>query len=100
MPSVSAPHWRCIPPDAIAWREWDGEFVVRNERTGNSHLLGLLAGRVLRVLVEADGSLSVDSIAARIGHLQAAEEDTELCAAIDKILSEFHRLEFAMPVRQ
>ena len=98
MSSLSAPHWRCVPPDAIVWREWDGEVVVRNERSGSSHLLGPLAGRVLQVLLEADDALSVGAIAARLGDPPAAVGDSDWCAAIDEVLSEFHRLELAQPV--
>jgi PqqD family protein of HPr-rel-A system len=98
MSSAFAPHWRSVPPDAIVWREWDGEFVVRNERSGSSHLLGPLAGRVLQVLLEADGALSVEAIASRLNGPPVAAADPELCAAIDKALSEFRRLELALPV--
>jgi hypothetical protein len=99
MLSASAPHWRCVPPGAIVWREWDGEFVVRNERSGSTHLLGPLAGRVLQVLLEADGALSVGTIAARVGDPQAAAADSDWCAAIDEVLAEFHRLELAQSGR-
>ena len=95
--SVPAPRWRSVPPDAIVWREWNGEFVVRNERSGSSHLLGTLAGKVLQVLLEADGALSVAAIAARLDSQQAAAADADLCAAIDEVLAEFHRLELAEP---
>ena len=99
MSSLSAPHWRCVPADAIVWREWDAEVVVRNERSGSTHLLGPLAGRVLQVLLEADGALSVGAIAARVGDPQAVAADSDRCAAIDEVLAEFHRLELALPVR-
>src|ERR1700674_1811461 len=99
MSSLFAPHWRCVPPDAIVWREWDGEFVVRNERSGSTHLLGPLAGRVLQVLLEADGALSVGAIAARGGDPQAAAAGSDWCAAIDEVLAEFHRLEIAQSGR-
>jgi hypothetical protein len=100
MPSASAPqHWRCVSPDAIVWREWDGEFVVRNERSGSSHLLGLLAGSVLQVLLDAEGSLSVGAIAARIGDPHTAVADADWDAAISEVLAEFHRLELAQPAR-
>jgi hypothetical protein len=98
MSSAFAPHWRSAPPDTIVWREWDGEFVVRSERSGSSHLLGPLAGRVLQVLLEADGALSVEAIASRLDDPPVAPADPELCAAIDKALSEFRRLELALPV--
>ena len=97
MSAVSAPSWRSVPLGAIVWREWDGEFVVRNECSGSSHLLGLLAGKVLQVLLEADGALSVEAIAARLGEPQEAVGDADWCAAIDEVLAEFHRLELALP---
>jgi hypothetical protein len=95
--SVLAPRWRSVPPDAIVWREWDGEFVVRNERSGSSHMLGTLAGKVLLVLLEADRALSVADIATRLDSQQVREANSDLCAAIDEILAEFHRLELAEP---
>lgn len=97
MSSAFAPHWRSVSRDAVVWREWDGEFVVRNERSGSSHLLGPLAGRVLQVLLEADGALSIEAIASRLND-PPVTADPELCAAIDKALSEFRRLELALPV--
>jgi hypothetical protein len=99
MSSASAPLWRSLPHDAIVWREWDGEFVVRNERSGSSHLLGPLAGRVLQILLEADGALSVADIEVRLGDPQAAAIDSDWCAALDEVLAEFHRLDLAQPVR-
>lgn len=100
MSSASAPHhWRSVAPDAIVWREWDGEYVVRNERSGSSHLLGPLAGSVLQMLLEAEGALSVQAIAAGLDDPQGATVDADRCAAIDEVLSEFHRLDLAQPVR-
>ena len=99
MPSASTPVWRCVPPDAIVWREWDGDVVVRNERSGSSHLLGPLAGRVLQILLESESALSVADIAARLGDPQAVAADSEWRAAIDEVLVEFHRLELAEPAR-
>ena len=99
MSSLSAPRWRRVPRDAIVWREWDGEFVVRNERSGSTHLLGPLAGTVLQILLDADNTLSVWDIAARLGDPQAVAADSDWCAAIDRVLAEFHRLDLAEPVR-
>ena len=97
MSSALAPHWRSVSPDAIASREWDGEFVVRNERSGSTHLLGPLAGRVLQVLLEADAALSVADIAARLDDPPALAAAPDRCAAIDAVLSEFKRLGLAEP---
>jgi PqqD family protein of HPr-rel-A system len=94
MPLPSAPRWRSVRPDAIALSEWDGEFVVRNECSGSTHLLGLLAGRVLQILLEANGPLDVAAIADRIvgsSGIPASEEHDP----IDAVLAEFKRLGLA-----
>jgi len=93
------PRWRGVAADAIVWREWDGEFVVRNERSGSSHLLGTLAGQVLQCLLEADAALSATDIVQRLGGQPAAAADPDLYTAIDEVLAEFHRLGLAEPQR-
>lgn len=100
MSSPSALRWRSVSPDAIAWREWDGEFVVRNERSGSTHLLGPLAGSVLQVLLEADGALSVADISAALTDHPAATVAPGRYAAVDAVLSEFKRLGLAEPAPQ
>jgi hypothetical protein len=100
MSSPSVLRWRSVAPDAIDWRKWDGEIVVRNERTGSTHLLGPLAGSVLQVLLEADGALSVGDIAVRLGEEPAATATADRCAAIDGVLADFKRLLLAEPAGQ
>ena len=95
MQSSSAPRWRSVGPNAIAWREWDGEFVVRNERTGNSHLLGTLAGRVLGILLDAGEPLATAEIAARVEKDYPDASTGGEAVAIDRTLAEFHRLGLA-----
>jgi PqqD family protein of HPr-rel-A system len=100
MSSAFAPHWRSVPPDAIVSHEWDGEFVVRNERSGSTHLLGPLAGSVLQVLLKAHAALSVADISAALGDHPAATAAPDRYAAIDAVLSEFKRLGLARPEQQ
>ena len=64
-----------------------------------NHLLGALAGRVLKILLEADSALCVGAIAEQLGESLMAAGDPAWFAAIDEVLSEFHRLELALPVR-
>jgi len=94
MSPLSALLWRSVPIEAIAWREWDGEFVVRNERSGSSHLLAALAGRVLQALLDADRPLSSDEIRARVDP-EATERRSISVAEIDAVLAEFGRLGLA-----
>jgi PqqD family protein of HPr-rel-A system len=93
----SVPHWRSVPVDAIVWREWDGEFVIRDERSGSTHLLGPLAGAVLRVLLEAEALLTVAEIADRLNDPRSTASAPDLQASIDEVLSEFRRLGLAEP---
>jgi PqqD family protein of HPr-rel-A system len=84
--------WFSILPQAIIWREWEGEFVVRDERSGSTHHLAPLAGRVLLVLLQAGGGVSVPDIVNRLGDQPAPADEPEWGAAIDAVLSEFQRL--------
>lgn len=95
MQSLSVPRWRSVPRDAVALREFDGEFVVRNESTGNSHLLGLLAGRVLVVLLDARGSLDAAEIASHLDTTVSPVETGEAYDAVEEVLAEFCRLGLA-----
>lgn len=54
--SASSVCWHC-PTGALTWRELEGELVVRNARTGSTHLLDPFAAAVLRALIEADPDL-------------------------------------------
>jgi hypothetical protein len=69
--------------------------VVRNERTGNSHLLGLLAGRVLGVLLDAGDSLNAAEIAARLEPSGSSIEASEAQDDVEDVLAEFRRLGIA-----
>lgn len=95
MQSPTAPRWRGVPSQAIAIRQLDGEFVVRNERTGNSHLLGSLAGRVLGVLLDAGDPLNAAEIAARLEPSASSIEASEAQDDVEDVLEEFRRLGLA-----
>ena len=76
-------------------REWDGEFVVRNEQTGNTHLLHLLAGRVLTILLQADEALEPSQVVARLEAASPAAEASDAEHAVEEVLGEFRRLGLA-----
>jgi PqqD family protein of HPr-rel-A system len=98
MQPLSAPRWRCVPLDALAWREWDGEWVVRNERTGSTHLLGQLAAEILKLLSATPAGLNSAELTARLPDSPAsAQEDT---TAVEEVLLEFRRLGLARPETQ
>lgn len=89
--------WHASGLEALAWRVFDRELVVRSERTGNTHLLTPLAGSVLQALALApEGATNAELIA----HLRADGDhfiEADITAAIESALSEFERLGLAWP---
>lgn len=91
--------WSSLSADAIAWREFDGAIVVRNARTGSTHLLERFPAEVLRTMMEADGPMSVPELEARLSLRGAGDEDgAQWSTAIEEVLQDFHRLGLAQPV--
>jgi PqqD family protein of HPr-rel-A system len=79
----------------LIWRELDSELVVRNARSGSTHLLEPLAGEVFRTLVEADAPMSVADLVARLR--EGSDAQDEWFAALEAVLSEFQRLGLVEP---
>jgi PqqD family protein of HPr-rel-A system len=71
--------------------------VVRNARSGSTHLLEALAGEVLMALIEAGAGLTVHDLVARFCAEPASDENAEWPDAIQSVLSEFRRLGLAEP---
>jgi hypothetical protein len=78
--------WRTVYPEALSWRELEGEIVVRNACTGSTHLLNSLACEVFRALVEAEAGIGVAELSARLG-----EEPSSIAA----VLADFERVGLA-----
>jgi PqqD family protein of HPr-rel-A system len=90
--------WRSVSPDSLAWHDFEGEAVLRNARTGSTHLLDRFPAEVLRVLIEARAALSVREILERLGETPDAGDDIgQWETAVQEVLSELRRLELAEP---
>jgi len=89
--------WCAAPPDALAWREWDGEVVVFNQNTGSTHLLNEIGGEVLRHLIAADRGATVEALAAALTDDPGGVDDAGWTVAVAEVLSEFARLGLAQP---
>jgi len=92
--SSSAPRWRTVPVDALVWRQWNDEVVVRNECTGSTHLLGSLAGSILKLLLANGPGLTAGELENRLGDSLLAHRP-DAGAAIEEVLGEFGRLGLA-----
>ena len=89
--------WCALPDNALAWREWGGEVVVFNQRTGSTHLLGELAGEVLRRLLVAERGATAEALAAALTAGPGDADDASLTGAVAEVLSDFARLGLAQP---
>ena len=87
----AAVKWRLVPADSLCWREWDGEIVVFNDLTGNTHLLNLIAGLVLRRLAESGAEFSAAELTESIGPSEPVEADIALIEAVEAVLTDFER---------
>jgi PqqD family protein of HPr-rel-A system len=88
--------WRSLPPESLAWRDFDGEIVVRNARTGSTHHLEALASEVFRALLESQAPLSVADLEALLREGTEVEDNgAEWAAPIQEVLTQFERLGLA-----
>jgi PqqD family protein of HPr-rel-A system len=61
--------WRLVPGQSLRFRQFDDEFVVYNDLSGDTHLLGDSAAHLLSVLQQgpAASAALLDSLAAAHG---------------------------------
>ena len=69
---------------------WNGEFLVFNERSGDTHLLGALAGQVLLTLRQAP--LAARSPAQLFPPVAKADAQRDLEFQIEDILADLESL--------
>jgi PqqD family protein of HPr-rel-A system len=89
--------WCAVPLGALAWREWDGDYVVFNQNTGSTHLLNEIGGEVLRRLIAAERGSTVKALADALTDDPGGGDDAGWRHAVAEVLSEFARLGLAQP---
>lgn len=82
--------WQVIPGDALHFRVWEGEFVVYNSLSGDTHLLGSAAAHALLKLQQT--SSDALTLAATLAPLMKAEMDDEFVSQIEQILADLGKL--------
>ncbi|MCS0590973.1 HPr-rel-A system PqqD family peptide chaperone [Massilia norwichensis] len=82
--------WRVVPGQSLVFREWDGEAVLYNDLSGNTHLLD--GGAVDVLLALRAQPLDAATLAARLADRFDADADA-LPAAIADMLTDLARLD-------
>lgn len=83
--------WRVTPGQALRFRQFDDEFVVYNDLSGDTHLLGDSAAHLLSMLQQAPRTTAclLDSLAAAHGVARDDSFDEEAGAVLTQLSSLF-----------
>lgn len=82
--------WRVVPGQLLAFREWEGEAVLYNDLSGNTHLLD--GGAVEVLLALRAEPLDAATLAARLADRFDAGGDA-LATAIEDMLNDLAGLD-------
>lgn len=85
--------WRATK---LLWREWEGESVVFNVNSGNTHLLSSTAVGVLRLLERE--VLSVGEISDRLISTIGISSDEEVVNNVETLLKNLDHMGLIEPV--
>ena len=86
--------WSSVPAEALTWRQFEGEIVVRNGRTASTHHLEGLSAEVLRALIDIGRPITVEELADCLG-VERDNADDQWRSALQEILREFERVGLA-----
>jgi len=82
--------YRLVAENGLVWRAWDGEIVVLNEASGDTHRLDLFASAAFEALLEAPSN--APTLARRLAEELGMVDDPRIDAAIEAALSKFAEL--------
>lgn len=83
--------WRVVPGQLLAFREWDGEVVLFNDLSGNTHLLEGAALDLLHVLHEQ--ACDTPALAQRLALHFDLDDGADLSAVITDLITSLARLD-------
>jgi PqqD family protein of HPr-rel-A system len=89
--SAAGRTYRLATENGLVWRAWDGEIVVLNEASGDTHRLDLFASAAFEALLEAPAD--APALARRLAAELGVDDDGQLGAALEGALAKFAELE-------
>jgi PqqD family protein of HPr-rel-A system len=82
--------WRLIDDNALQFRAWNGEFVVYNVLSGDTHVLEMPAAEILQLLQQ--GPMDPSSMARSLADKWQCEPDQTFLNELEMTLSEMRTL--------
>lgn len=88
--------WRVMGRASLRMRCWAGEYVVFNPLSGQTHLLDIVTGEVLRLITL--GSPSVDELCFGISRFLDVDDDGRLTQNVSDILRHLEEAALIEPI--
>lgn len=88
------PNWRVPSNSVFHWREWDSEFVVYHENSGDTHRLSAVGARALQHL--AAQPMTAVALVNRLSD-ELGLGGPEFTATVDDLLARFRDLGLIEP---
>jgi PqqD family protein of HPr-rel-A system len=79
--------WTGPAPHAVAWREWDGEIVLYDDATGDTHHLDALGGEVLLTLMAHPHGIAITEIVRDIGDRMDDRYEMRLASQLERAMA-------------
>ena len=79
--------WTGPASHAVAWREWDGEVVLYDDATGDTHHLDALGGEVLLTLIAHPQGIRITQILRDIGDGIDDPDVVRLASEVERVLA-------------
>lgn len=91
-----AQRWKIVSQDRLHWRVWDGEFVVYDNGSGDTHLLSPEGAEILHLLSKHPAS--VEQVVQHMALKLNVETDESLYAGTKNALTNLDQLGLIQPV--
>jgi PqqD family protein of HPr-rel-A system len=85
-----------LAPADLAWRCWDGEYIVFHPFSGMTHYLDATAGVVFELLLERPAT--VRDLTIELESLTEMPASDVICAAVQQVLRRFEDVGLAEPM--
>jgi PqqD family protein of HPr-rel-A system len=79
--------YRLAVENGLVWRAWDGEIVLLNEASGDTHRLDLFASGAFEALLEAPAD--APTLARRLAEELGVPNDARIETAVNGALTKF-----------